>query len=936
MDSNGTRHHLFLGERDWERCADSTGRALKDVFAEPLQVCAGGGRGLGWNAEQHEVTLRPCIEEFRTRPGDRLPAIGSRQDPRAPSDRRGAARDMFDNFYWIAENRAEVLVLSAGSGRVSRFWPAADDRDTVGTRYGEFGPREQQAPAAPPIFSGLAVTDDHHLVVGTAGPGGLLIFDLHAGGDPHQVCWPEDSFSPFDIAAREQGGVWVLDRARGRCWMLDRHFHVLFADGGEPPPEPPRELFQPAGAAAPRRALPRDFPAGVILDAAADPGAADPIAIEPIGADEVLVLDRNPSAAFSRVIHYRPGAPPTLISLERFRLIGHDMAFVPSAAAQSDALLGRLFIVSASGNQTFEFDVTRRDRTIALNLISAYRPMRLFGGKGLIASRGLVFYDFANGWVPLAEQRRPRFAIEGTAVTPPLDGREPDCVWHRLTIDACIPPGTDVVVSTRTANERHDLGSAPWFSEPRLYLRGNGSEQPFAAAAFRRHRLDARAMAAGAATGEPLGAGTWEILFQRARGRYIQIRLTLGGDGRRSPRVRAMRAYYPRFSYLAQYLPGVYREDPDSASFLDRFLSNVEGFYTSLEDRIAAAQLLWDVRSAPPEALPWLASWLGVALDPAWDDRRRRLFIRHAMEVFRWRGTTRGLLIAAGLALDPCVDDRLFTEPAASSAANRVRIVERYRTRRLSAVALGDPTVHVGPREVQARSRWDPSSGRDELSRRYAAALRSDVRRAGDFPIVEPDDPELAAIWRRFALETLEFVPTAANVHLQRWQDFLARRYQRINAFNLAYGAASSPYASFAEIGLNTALPADGAPLADWYEFQRVLVPMHAVAHRFTVMLPVRPGTAQAQQLTDLAHVRRVIDVEKPAHTVFDVKFYWALFRLGEARLGHDTVAERGGRAPELMQPATLGQTYLAESYLTPRPPLDAADRRIVGRDRVP
>ena len=94
---------------------------------------------------------------------------------------------------------------------------------------------------------------------------------------------------------------------------------------------------------------------------------------------------------------------------------------------------------------------------------------------------------------------------------------------------------------------------------------------------------------------------------------------------------------------------------------------------------------------------------------------------------------------------------------------------------------------------------------------------------------------------------------------------------------------------------------------------------MHRAAHHFVVLLPAPANGANAPDAVagqlDLA--RRVVDMEKPAHTTFSIRFYWAMFRVGEARLGLDTLIEYGGRSPQFMQPLVLGQGYLAESFLT-------------------
>src|SRR4029450_12931333 len=100
----------------------------------------------------------------------------------------------------------------------------------------------------------------------------------------------------------------------------------------------------------------------------------------------------------------------------------------------------------------------------------------LFGGKGLVTAGTLPYYDFGDGWIPLIRQRRPRFVGEGTLLTsllPPFDGNDPECVWHRVLLDACLPPDTTVEVWSRAANDAGALAIAPWQREPGFYRRGD-------------------------------------------------------------------------------------------------------------------------------------------------------------------------------------------------------------------------------------------------------------------------------------------------------------------------------------------------------------------------------------------------------------------------------------------------------------------------------
>ncbi len=1003
MDANGTKFHLLFGRDDWAQCLVDTASGKK-TLAEVWQLLpTETGSGLSWNEERNELTLEPRLFKFTAAPKDTFPTL---------ENRRGAGRDRFGNWYWIDETSRKIRVRSRGSGETTDFWPLEQTcLCPKRTSSGDFAPLEDDQVTTPLRLSGLAITEDHYLVVGVLEPAGLMVFDLHTGGEPRQILWPTGiEFAPFDMAPRPGGGVFILDRVNHCYWALDRHFNVIAGDEGETVIEETRvDDFQPLDESAVHGTQPRVFPKTFSL-LSSPLALTDPIAIEALPDGTVLILDFEPSESFSQIYRYRFSqvlddeiSTEVILKLieepaqEDFTLVAYDMAFVPEHEELGEMVKDRLYVVAADGNQSYAFRLCLRDGMVELQPIAEYLPMRLFGGKALAGTNTGAYYDFAENWIPLIQQRRPRYVPEATFETPLktalnkpyFDSGEPDCVWHRIMLDAHIPPETTIEIWSRAANEEADLTRLPWQREPAPYLRGDGSELPF----LRASQADDCAGAKKLKT----GAGTWELLFQRARGRYLQLQIRLKGDERTTPRLRALRAYFPRFSYLTNYLPGVYREDQQSASFLDRFLANVEGTYTTLEDKIAAMQILFDVRSAPAEVLDWLAGWFGVALDPSWDEARRRMFIAHAMDFFQYRGTIRGLTMALHLALDECADENIFTPCCTANQREPIRIVERYLTRTLPGVIFGDTSEATGPRTGVLTSSWQPTQGRANLNQRYTEAIKQlpGAPALAQYPLVPPASAAESAMWSQFSQTTVGFVPSSAAtertawqaflknryntlpplklahqinypafnaITLPRdfsqvakaqkdwddfvldasaspaypmrrlWQDFLARRYRRIKALNQVYGTS---WTSFEIVPLPDQLPLDGAPLADWFQFESVVMRMQRAAHRFTVLLPVPLSLVfnpeEHQRRLELS--RRIIDLEKPAHTVFDVKFYWAMFRIGEARLQFDTVLAQGSRAPQLLPELVVGEGFLGEGYLGPPVPENACDRSILGRD---
>ena len=93
-----------------------------------------------------------------------------------------------------------------------------------------------------------------------------------------------------------------------------------------------------------------------------------------------------------------------------------------------------------------------------------------------------------------------------------------------------------------------------------------------------------------------------------------------------------------RSNYL-DYLPAIYAQ----GDFMGRFLMIFETVLGPIEGVLDNISHYFDAGTAPKELLPWLASWVNLALDETWPLERRRELVGSAVELFRDRGTRRGM-----------------------------------------------------------------------------------------------------------------------------------------------------------------------------------------------------------------------------------------------------------------------------------------------------
>lgn len=91
-------------------------------------------------------------------------------------------------------------------------------------------------------------------------------------------------------------------------------------------------------------------------------------------------------------------------------------------------------------------------------------------------------------------------------------------------------------------------------------------------------------------------------------------------------------------SYL-RYLPPIYGDHP----FLGRFLMGLEALWAPIEQLVDHFDFFIDSETTPAFFMEQLATWLGLTLDEKWPQAKRRAVLQEAGELYRWRGTRRGL-----------------------------------------------------------------------------------------------------------------------------------------------------------------------------------------------------------------------------------------------------------------------------------------------------
>ena len=526
--------------------------------------------------------------------------------------------------------------------------------------------------------------------------GKILVRDVRGRKDDGEAHLP--GFQAWRLAPDPAGGVWALDRPTKQLARLTGQLpsRTLALDA-------PKDAFEPT----------EKNPNPLRLIPVSEPWRGDnedPVAIACSADGRLAILHwysdpTNPAKPEARVRLLRPGATalgsPTIL-----QGVIHPFSLAWLTRSRIAVLIPR-----ASEAIVYPWAEGTVKQTGEIYPLPDHDGGPFTHGVSLP-----VEYPTKEGTRPLVSVSLPAFPPNATAkLIRPLDSGTAGTVWHRLYVEADIPPGTGFTLML-AASDDGDFGSdSKPIPEGEWHPHHFGASRPDSSAGestFDRGPLAAWMPQPSEIPGfsgfsgsesEKGRTGHFTALIQRThrrvrtlRGRFLYLKIELRGSLRSTPLIHAIRAYGPRFSYQDNYLPALYREqmlsadadrtthgEPSTpADFLGRFLANFEGILTPLEDTIANGWRLTDASTTPEAAFDWLGSWIGVGFEPWYPGERRRERLRHASELFRWRGTLQGLR----LALDVATGGGVFGK---RDGRRRIVVVEDYWMRRTLATVLG-------------------------------------------------------------------------------------------------------------------------------------------------------------------------------------------------------------------------------------------------------
>lgn len=209
-----------------------------------------------------------------------------------------------------------------------------------------------------------------------------------------------------------------------------------------------------------------------------------------------------------------------------------------------------------------------------------------------------------------------------------LDSREKETVWHRIVVDSK-DLGDSSIRFTFYACEERLIEIDGELRDIDEYIRDTSIPPRKKSEAFERYRVKT-------------ALNPVDMLLHEARGRYLWFEIQLYGQGEDSPEINKIKLYLPKSSWL-EYLPEIYQQDPESKSFLERYLGIFQSLFLDMEDHIDRISQHFDPDVAEGDFLNWLAGWVSIDDGYIWTGEKLKYLIKNAISMYRIRGTRKAI-----------------------------------------------------------------------------------------------------------------------------------------------------------------------------------------------------------------------------------------------------------------------------------------------------
>lgn len=260
-----------------------------------------------------------------------------------------------------------------------------------------------------------------------------------------------------------------------------------------------------------------------------------------------------------------------------------------------------------------------------------------YDGRGIEpAPDGRLAYWTVHGVLRHAAPARAHYLTRGRLFAFGLDSDRDQSSWGRVRVEACIPAGTALQLYAFSADDtdaNDPMPGAPHSAEaPALSLAAWALRRPDAQPLF----LDPSARPLAPAPAD--GFAWFDAPVPAGPGRHLWLVFEFAGTRSKSPRLRSVVVDYPGHGLLQQ-LPRTLWRGQAERDFLFRLLMPIAAM---LDEWAAVGEdrhRLLDPRITPAPALPWLAGFVGLVVEPCWSEAAQRRLVAAAARLFRTRGT---------------------------------------------------------------------------------------------------------------------------------------------------------------------------------------------------------------------------------------------------------------------------------------------------------